>query len=110
MWLSQPLTGWWSFDSYPPEILVYGQPFRRTAWANPLLDDVVVEYRQVGEPSAHMRVFKNGVWRIDHIDCRNPDEGSVVGHALADTSWGAPALALGVAALAVAAVIVLEDS
>lgn len=109
MWLSQPLTGWWPFDSYPPEILVYGRPFRMTAWANPFLEGVVVEYREVGEPSGHMRVYANGTWVIDHVDCRNPDEGNVIEHAVTDTSWGPPVVALGIAALAIAAGIALDD-
>jgi hypothetical protein len=94
----QPLVGPWPFGrELPQDICVFERHFRRSAWANPFLPGVVAQYREVGEPSAHVHVHASGWWRIDHVDQHNPDRGlgNAIKHAVADTWWGAPLAGLG---------------
>lgn len=73
---------------YPQEVTIGRVRFRRTRWAWPKAG-VVAQYREaVPIGSMHLYVWRNGAWSVDHRDGVNPDQGSVVGHFLADVVAG----------------------
>ncbi|MCW8134441.1 MAG: hypothetical protein KIT75_02080 [Planctomycetota bacterium] len=98
--LPVPLSGYWPLNSYPDEVLVNGRLFRKAQWRQPY-DGVVEQYREaVARNSAHMKVYANGVWVIDHIDEDNPDMGRPIEHFLNDHPVGKTVKVVGIFALA----------
>jgi len=88
--LEQPLRGRWTFNGYPPSVVVLGRTFKRAKWAAPRRL-VVAQYREdVDHNSMHLMVGADGNWIIEHTD-----RGLVLEHTLRDviqTPLGAVAL------------------
>ena len=66
-------SGRWALPTFPPELVLDGLLFKKARWRG-AASAVVAQYRQdVPVNSAHLRVFINGIWTIDHYDEINPD-------------------------------------
>lgn len=83
-------TGKWTHEGFPERISI--RPKRGTGqidyvkarWAKSE-KGVLAQYREnTSKESTHLKVYDNGMWRIDHIDSHNPDKGSAVGHFFQD--------------------------
>lgn len=86
--LSLPVGGYWMLADFPDEVLVGGVRFRKAVWRQPY-DDVVEQYREAAaRDSAHLKVFADGTWVIDHVDADNPDMGRPVEHFFNDHPLG----------------------
>jgi hypothetical protein len=109
-WLEQPLVGRWALPNFPESVRVGRAIFRKAVWQQPY-EGVVVQYRQdVERNSAHLKVYADGTFRVDHVDEDNPDHGRPVQHFFNDhpvgkamkahpvlTVWGTLALMFAVA-------------
>lgn len=82
--LAQPLRGNWTFQGFPPHVVVLGRPFTRATWAAPRRL-VVEQYREdVDRGAMHLLVKADGTWIIDHTDDANPDRGLLLEHTFRD--------------------------
>ena len=98
------MRGTWTLPDFPDEIWLGDRLFRKAQWRQPY-DGVVEQYREaVARNSAHLKVFANGVWEIDHIDEDNPDMGRPIEHFFNDHPLGKAIKVVGIFALAFAAV------
>lgn len=115
--LPVPVSDNWPLPNFPDEIWLGDRLFRKAQWQQDYVG-VVEQYREaVARNSAHMKVYANGVWVIDHIDEDNPDMGRPVEHFFNDHPLGqflkvvgSVALVVGGVALAGAAVGAAIDS
>jgi|GEM_PF-1947220 len=108
--LPERLSGHWPLNSFPDEVLVSGRLFRKAQWRQPY-DGVVEQYREAAlQNSAHMKVYGNGVWVIDHVDEDNPDLGRPIEHFFNDHPLGKAIKVVGIFALAFAAVGVVASA
>ncbi|MBX3461045.1 MAG: hypothetical protein KF696_13950 [Planctomycetes bacterium] len=102
--MSEPMRGTWTLPDFPDEIWLGDRLFRKAQWRQPY-DGVVEQYREaVARNSAHMKVYANGLWVIDHVDEDNPDLGRPIEHFFNDHPLGKAIKVVGIFALAFAAV------
>lgn len=102
--LPMPLSDYWPLPNFPDEIWLGDRLFRKAQWRQEYAG-VVEQYREaVARNSAHMKVYANGVWVIDHIDEDNPDMGRPVEHFFNDHPVGKTVKVVGIFALAAFAV------
>lgn len=82
------MRGHWNLPDFPDEVWLGDRLFRKAQWRQSY-DGVLEQYREaVAQNSAHMKVYANGVWEIDHIDEDNPDMGRPVEHFFNDHPLG----------------------
>jgi hypothetical protein len=83
-----PIIGTWPWGDCPDAVLIHDRLFRKARWQQPYAG-VVEQYREaVARNSAHMKVYADGTWVIDHVDQDNPDMGRPVEHFLNDHPLG----------------------
>ncbi len=101
MGLRTPMQGRWSPAGFPEYVFLDGVRFRKARWRQPY-DGVVEQYRQdVPRMSAHLKVYADGRWEIDHVDEDNPDHGRPVEHFFNDHPVGKVVAVVGVVGLVV---------
>lgn len=84
-----PQRGAWPFAGLPLAVALGGRVYRRSEWAFPY-PHVVAQYREDRpEHSAHLHVFDDGSWLVDHLDESNPDFAPVA-HLLDDVIGADP--------------------
>jgi len=94
----QPMSGQWPTASFPEVVELAGRTFRRARWKQGYVG-VVEQYREdVATDSAHLKVYEDGRWTIDHIDKFNPDKGREVRHFFSDHPAGKLMLTAGTVA------------
>ena len=82
----------WAYKDFPDKVTItikngpadVQTDFIRARWAKPE-KGVKAQYRQAHKKnSAHLKVYDDNTWHIDHVDKHNPDLGSAVGHFFGD--------------------------
>jgi hypothetical protein len=100
--LIPPVSGQWALPTFPSELVLDGISFKKARWRAPS-EAVVAQYRQdVPVDSAHLKVFRDGSWAIDHLDEINPDwsASKPLVHLIADHPAGRLATAYSYISLA----------
>lgn len=105
--LGETIIGEWPFPGQFPELVtIENIVYRRSDnWVFPY-SSIVRQYRQDTDwNSAHLMVFDDGHFEIDHIDDANPEKGHVFEHAINDvasTPLGASIVAVLITGISVA--------
>ncbi len=68
-------SGEWGRDGYPDVVVIEGRTYHKTALAAPK-SGVVAQYREPRcRDTRHLRVYADGIWRVEHVDGYNPTCG-----------------------------------
>lgn len=86
--VSPPLVGPWTCEGFPERVIVGDRVFRRARWRAGRAG-VVDQYREErARSSAHLYVWDDGTWSIDHVDDVNPDLVGPLRHFVRDHPVG----------------------
>lgn len=79
-------SGRWTHEGHPDVVVIEGRTYHRTALAAPRAG-VVAQYREPRcRDTRHLRVYTDGIWRVEHIDAHNPacSVGDAARHLVTD--------------------------